>query len=461
MNTRPRMGKLARLPVCAAALFILASALLSRPVMAVEIQRVISPGGIEAWLVEQHTIPLVAMNFAFKGGTRLDPPGKEGLGNLLSGLLDEGAGELDAQAFQKRLDSHAIRLGFSIDRDSFRGRLQTLSEHRDEAFTLLELALNAPRLDAEPVERIRAQILAGLALEAEDPNQIASKAFFAATFPDHPYGRPIHGQPATVAALTVADLRAFKARQLTTDKLFIGVVGDITATALAARLDAIFGNLPATDKPGLAALPESSPQTLPETGHTALIARDIPQTIMMFGMPGLLRKDPDFIPAYVMNHMLGGGGFTSRLTEEIREKRGLAYSVYSYLVPLEEAGLYLGGVATQNARAGETLALLRDELQRMHDQGASETELENAKTYLIGSYPLRFDSNGKIAAQLLGIQLQDLGIDYFDKRNDLIAAVTTADIRRVAARLLDPDRLSLVAVGKPDGITATAEPPLP
>ena len=181
----------------------------------------------------------------------------------------------------------------------------------------------------------------------------------------------------------------------------------------------------------------------------------------MFGMPGLLRKDPDFIPAYVMNYMLGGGGFTSRLTEEIREKRGLAYSVYSYLVPLDEAGLYLGGVATQNARAGETLDLIRAELERMRDHGVGEEELDNAKTYLIGSYPLRFDSNAKIAGQLLGIQMQDLGIDYFDKRNDLIAAVTQADIRRVAERLLDPRRLSLVAVGEPDGIAAPDAPALP
>ena len=459
MNNRTRLGKLARLPACAAFVILigLIGALLSRAAMAVEIQRVVSPGGIEAWLVEQHTIPLIAMDFAFKGGTRLDPRGKEGLGNLLSGLLDEGAGELDAQAFQEQLQAHAIQLGFSIDRDSFRGSLQTLSEHRDKAFSLLTLALNEPRFDAEPIERIRAQILAGLAFEAEDPNQIASKAFFATAFPDHPYGRPNHGQPATVAMLTADDLRDFKARQFTTDRLFIGVVGDITATELATRLDSVFGELPAHADTDLAALPALQPAT----GQTAIIARDMPQTVMMFGMPGLLRKDPDFIPAYVMNYMLGGGGFTSRLTEEIREKRGLAYSVYSYLVPLDEAGLYLGGVATQNARAGETLDLIRAELERMRDHGVGEEELDNAKTYLIGSYPLRFDSNAKIAGQLLGIQMQDLGIDYFDKRNDLIAAVTQADIRRVAERLLDPRRLSLVAVGEPDGIAAPDAPALP
>ena len=456
MNNCTRMGKFVRLQIWTI-LLLLAGALLSRPAMAVDIQRVVSPGGIEAWLVEQHTIPLIAMNFAFRGGTRLDPKDKQGLGNLMSGLLDEGAGELDAEAFQERLEAHAIQLGFSINRDSFRGSLETLSEHRAEAFTLLKLALTEPRFDPQPIERIRAQILAGLALEAEDPNQIASKAFFAATFPDHPYGRPLHGRPDTVAELTVADLRTFQAAQLTTDKLFIGVVGDITASELATQLDAVFGSLPAHPETGQA----TTAQPDYTTGQTALIARDIPQTVMMFGMPGLLRKDPDFIPAYVMNYILGGGGFTSRLTEEIRAKRGLAYSVYSYLVPLDEAGLYLGGVATQNARAGETLDLIRAELERMRDEGVSDEELDNAKTYLIGSYPLRFDSNAKIAAQLLGIQLQELGIDYFDKRNDLIAAVTIADIRRVAKRLLDPASLSLVAVGEPNGILATDAPPLP
>ncbi len=456
MNRLARIGKFARLRVWVAFL-LLAGALFSRPAMAVDIQRVVSPGGIEAWLVEQHTIPLIAMNFAFRGGTRLDPKGKEGLGNLLSGLLDEGAGELDAAAFQERLEAHAIQLGFSINRDSFRGSLETLSEHRAEAFSLLRLALTEPRLDPQPIERIRAQILAGLALEAENPNQIASKAFFATAFPDHPYGRPLHGRPDTVAELTVADLRGLQAAQFTTDKLLIGVVGDITANELATQLDAIFGDLPAHAEtaPATSAAPDFT------TGQTALIARDIPQTVMMFGLPGLLRKDPDFIPAYVMNYILGGGGFNSRLTEEIRAKRGLAYSVYSYLVPFEEAGLYLGGVATQNARAGETLDLIRVELERMRDEGVSTDELDNAKTYLIGSYPLRFDSNAKIAAQLLGIQLQELGIDYFDKRNDLIAAVTLADIRRVAERLLEPASLSLVAVGEPDGIPAPEDPPLP
>ena len=413
---------------------------------AVEIQRVTSPGGIEAWLVEQHTIPLIAMDFAFRGGAKLDPDDKVGLSGLAAATIDEGAGDLDSQAFQKRLEELAIKLGFEADHDAFHGSLQTLTENTGEAFRLTRLALTAPRFDAEPVARIKAQMLANLRQAEEEPEAIAGKAWFAAAFPGHPYGRPVEGDPKQINGVSAEDLRKFTARQFSRDGLVIAVVGDIDAPRLGKLLDAAFGVLPATSPASVPA-----PVVVPTVNQTLVIKQDIPQTVMMFGLPGLLRKDPDFIPAYVLNYILGGGGFNSRLTVEIREKRGLAYSVFTELVPMEQTGLFIGSVATQNERASETVALLRQEITRMRDHGVTAEELENARTYLIGSYALHFDSNSKIAEQLLAYQLDHLGIDYMERRNDLMRAVTLEDVNRMAKRLLDPEKLLLVSVGQPNG----------
>lgn len=413
----------------------------------IAIERVVSPGGIEAWLVEEHALPLVAVEFAFRGGAKLDPEGKAGLATMLSGLLDEGAGDHDSQAFQERLDDLAVELSFSASRDAFYGSLQTLSENTEESFDLLRLALTEPRFDAEPVQRIRAQLVAMLAAAEEDPQAVASKAWFRAAFPDHVYGRPPEGTPETLAAIDRADLLAWLRRHLARDVLEIAVVGDITPEALGRLLDSTFGALPARAEE--VAVPPPAPE---RPAGRIVIPMDIPQTVIQFGGEGFLREDPDFIPAYVLNYALGGGGFASRLMEEVREKRGLAYGIYTYLLPFDLTGLLMGGVATENASAAETMALVRSVLAEVRENGLSDAELADAKTYLTGAFPLRFDSNVSIAEQLLTIQLDDLGIDYVNQRNALIEAVSQDDIRRVAARLLDPGDLLVVMVGEPDNL---------
>ena len=426
------------------------------PARALEVQRVVSPGGIEAWLVEDHSNPIISMDIAFSGAASADPAGKEGLAHMVSGLLDEGAGDLDSQTFQRRLAELSIRLSFDAGLDTFRGTVRTLKENRDTAFDLLRLALTAPRFDEEPVGRIRSQIRVQLEQESESPNRIAGRALRRAMFPNHPYARPVHGTLESLPAITVEDLRRFVADRLARDVLKIAVVGDITAKELAVRLDETFRALPEH------AAPFEVADVVPRTnGEVVVIERDLPQSVVAFGHAGIKRDDPDFYAAYVVNRILGGGGFNSRLFDEVREKRGLAYSVYSYLQPLNHAGLVMGGVATQNARAGESLEVIRLEWQRMSESGPSPAELEDAKTYLTGSYPLRFSSTGSIAGMLLGIQLDDLGIDYVNKRNDLIDAVTLEDARRVAAGLLRAEDLMFVVVGKPDGVApedASAEP---
>ena len=416
------------------------------PARAVEIQQVTSPGGIEAWLVEEHSIPIVAVEIAFRGGGSLDPRGKEGLANLLSGLLDEGAGDRDSQSFQMRLEELAIRLGFQSYRDTFWASMKTLSENRDEAFALLGLALGAPRFDADAVERVRTQVLSGLKRDAEDPGEIAGRTFLATAFPYHPYGRPARGTAESVAAITSADLREAAAMRFATGNATIGVVGDIDPIALGHLLDRTLGGLPSTAPAVTVA--ETRPA---QVASLTVIRKPVPQSVVRFGMAGLKRSDPDFYAAYLLNHVLGGGSFTSRLYGEVREKRGLAYSVYSYLSTLDRAGLVMGGVASANERVAEALEVIRGELVRLREDGVTEEELRDAKTYINGAYPLRLDSNGAIAQSLVAIQLEDLGIDYMDRRSGYIDAVTLGDIRRVARRLIRPDELIVVIVGDPAG----------
>ncbi len=417
------------------------------PARALEVQRVVSPGGIEAWLVEDHSNPIISMDFAFPGGASADPAGKEGLAHMVSGLLDEGAGDLDSQAFQRRLAELSIRLSFDAGLDTFQGIMRTLKENQDTAFDLLRLALTAPRFDEEPVGRIRSQIRVQLERESESPRRIAGRALRQAMFPNHPYARPTHGTLESLPAITVEDLRRFVADRLALDVLKIAVAGDITAEELAVRLDETFRALPEH------AAPFEVADVVPRTnGEVVVIERDLPQSVVIFGHAGIKRDDPDFYAAYVVNHILGGGSFNSRLFEEVREKRGLAYSVYSYLHPLDHAGLVMGGVATQNARTGESLEVIRLEWKRMSESGPTREELEDAKTYLTGSYPLRFSSTANIAGTLLVIQLDDLGIDYVNERNKLIEAVTLEDARRVANELFQADELNFVIVGRPLGV---------
>ncbi len=414
-----------------------------RPAAATKIERVVSPGGIEAWLVHDQAVPLVAMEFAFQGGANQDPAEKPGIGHMVAALLDEGAGELDAAAFQRRLEQNAVELAFRTGRDELRGTLRVLRERMDAGFDLLRLSLSAPRFDADAIERIRAQMLTALRRETTNPNDIATRLWWRTAFPGQAYGLPVNGTLDSVPAIGADDLRDYARRVFARDRLKVAVVGDIDAAALGPLLDKVFGALPA--RADLRAL---TPARLEAVGRRVSVDLDVPQAVLTFGGAGIARKDPDFIPAYIVNHILGGGAFSSRLYKEVREKRGLVYSVYTYLLPLERAALFMGGTATRSERAEETLGLIQAEIRRLAQEGPSLDELTKAKSYLKGSYALNFDTSTKIAGQLVQIQLDDLGIDYIDRRASLIDSVTLADVRRVAKRLLDGGILVTV-VGRP------------
>ena len=423
-----------------AGVFMSIAVLSAEPAEAVNIKEVTSPGGIKAWLVEDYTVPIVTMNFAFRGGASQESAEQSGLANLLSGMLDEGAGDLDSRAFQARLQETNVNLSFDAGRDAFYGNLRTLQVNMDDAFELTRLAITEPRFDEEPVGRIKGQIISGLKRGQTDPQEIARKAFAKSLFGDHPYGQFVEGTPETVGALTGADLHAFRKRTLAKDNLHVAVVGAIGEEKLASVLDTVFGGL--SDKADLRPVDEIKP----DAGKNEHVALGVPQTVIRIGGAGLKRDDPDFIPAYIANHILGGGTFSSRLYNEIREKRGLAYSVGTGLIPYDHSGAYVAAAATRADAADEAIDIMKAEIERYAAEGPSEEELRKAKAYLTGNYALRFDASRKIARQLIGIQIDNLGIDYIAKRNSLIEAVTIEDIKRASKRLFGGP-ISVVTVG--------------
>jgi zinc protease len=427
------------------ALALLAAA----PASAMTIEKIVSPSGITAWLVREPSLPLIALNYAFHGGSAQDEADKAGTANLAADLLDEGAGELDGKTFHDRLESHAIEMRFQVARDYFHGSLRTLSENRNEAFDLLHLALSAPRFDADAVERVRGQMLAVLRRQSVDPNSLASRRWWQAAFPGHPYGRESQGSLDSVPRIGIADLRDSVRRVFARNELTISIVGDVDAKTAGELIDRAFGGLPA--KNDLKPVPSASPAGL---GRRIVVNLDVPQAVVTFGGPGLARHDPDFMAGYVANHILGGGTFTSRLYREVREKRGLAYGVSDQLVWFRRAAVVLGGTATRADRTADALAIVESETKRMAEGGPTATELAAAKAYLKGAYALSLDSSAKIAAQLTQIQLDNLGIDYIQRRSALIDAVTIDDAKRAAKRLYGGGMLVTV-VGRPKGLTSS------
>jgi zinc protease len=413
----------------------------------VNVRTVTTPRGLAFWLVESTAVPLVALEFAMRGGAAQDPAEKAGLGMLLAGLLDEGAGELDSQAFQQALDEKAIELNFRNDRDHMAGRMRTLVKNLDRAAELLRLAVNAPRFDEEPFVRVREHANARLRHDANDPGTVAAKTWRANAFRGHPYGLPAEGALDTLARIERADLVAAAKRTLARDRLVVAVVGAIDEQGAADLVDRAFADLPA--KGDLKSVPEAPFKRL---GEVDVVPLDVPQSTIRFGRPALKRDDPDFIPSIVAAHVLGGSGnMTSRLFREVREKRGLAYTVFGNLYALDHGGFFYGGTTTKNERARESFDVALAEIRDVALNGLGDEELEKGKTYLVGSYPLRFDTSAKIASQLVQIQLEGRPPEWLVERNRLIAAVTPASLKRAAARALGDGALHTTVVGKPEG----------
>ncbi len=415
----------------------------------IEIKEVTSPGGITAWLVEDHSIPFTALELRFRGGTSLDDADKRGAVYLMSGLLEEGSGDMDARTYARELESLAASFTYNAGDDTVSISARFLTENRDQVIDLLHTTIHEPRFDQDAVDRVKAQILSGLRSDQTDPNKIAGQNFAAMAYGDHPYGSSSKGTIESASVLTRDDIVDAYESVFAKDRLYVGAVGDITAEELGVLLDRLLGDLPEAGKP----IPDRAEVQI--DGGVSVVEFDTPQSVALFSQRGINRDDPDFFAAFVLNHIIGGGGFESRLMHEVREKRGLTYGVYSYLAPKDLASVYLGSVSSANDRIAEAIDVIRDEWARAATEGVTQKELDDAKTYLTGAYPLRFDGNGRIAGIMVGMQMEGLPIDYIATRNDKVNAVTLDEVNRVASELLDPDGLHFTVVGKPEGLETT------
>jgi zinc protease len=422
----------------------------SVPASATTIHEVTSPKGIKAWLVEDHKLPLIAMQFAFRGGVEQDPSPKQGLANLTTELLTEGAGPYDAAAFQQKLSEHSIQLRFAASRDQLEGGLKTLSADRDLAFDMLQIALTKPRFDQADIDRQRAAQNAALRMQLGNPNWQARYALFQKIFGRHPYGQRRLGTSASLTTITQKDIRDFATQHLARDNLVLAVAGDITPKQLAAALDKIFGALPYHAI--LSSVADIEPVT---DGAIILTQRQGTQTSLLFAMPGPKRNDPDWYAAEIANYILGGGGFESRLMQDVRDKKGLTYGIGTGLSPADHVGLIIGETATENTKTSEAWSIVHDTMQRFYDDGVTEKDMTAAKNYLTGSLALGLTSTDKIAGALVDMQLSHLGFDYLDRHNDLIRNVTAEDVERVIKTFFRPDRVTVSMVGMPANVTAT------
>ncbi|MEL6511004.1 MAG: pitrilysin family protein [Pseudomonadota bacterium] len=427
-----------------------ATVLLALPARAaVDIQEVTSPGGITAWLVEEPSIPFTALELRFRGGTSLDRDGKRGAVNLMTGLLEEGSADLDSRGFAVARDNLAASFDFDSYDDAVSVSARFLSENREEALALLRKALIEPRFDQTAMDRVRAQVLASIRSDLKDPDEIASDAFNAIIYGDHPYGSNEAGTVETVSALTRDDIVQAHQDTMALDNLYVSAVGDITAAELGALLDDLLGALPAE------AAPMPPRLDITTEADITIVPFETPQSVAVFGHRGIDQDHPDFFAAFILNNIFGASGFESRLMDEVREKRGLTYGIYTFLMSKDLAETMVGRLASANGRIAEAVDVIQSEWARMQTEGVTAEELADAKTYLTGAYPLRFDGNGRIANILVGMQMTGLPIDYAETRNDRINAVSLEEINRVASELMQPDALQFVIVGQPEGLSST------
>ncbi|WP_300390080.1 pitrilysin family protein [Henriciella sp.] len=417
------------------------------------IQQFTTPGGISVWLVEEPSIPILSVRAAWEQGEATDPEGLEGLTDAVGYLMNEGAGDLDSLAFATRMEELNMSFGCGAGDEMVYCSTSMLSDNAEEAMDLVALALNEPRFDSDPLERFKREQLISIKTRETSAGWLAGQARNAALMPDHPFSRITSED--SITSITPELVRERKNQLMVKDGLLVTAVGAMSPEELAPLLDEAFSGLPeSADLEPIEDVALNDPLDAP-----LVVDLPQPQSLVTFTAPGIARDDDDFFPAYVLNYTFGGGGFESRLMKDLRVEKGLTYGVYTGLSTGDHLNTWGGGGQTKNESAAEFIDGVKANMADIAGNGITEAELSDAKAYLTGSYPLSFDSNSKIAGNLMSVRLEELGVDYFDRRNALVEAVTLEDVNRIAAEYLQPEKFTFVVVGEPEGIEETATLP--
>lgn len=429
-----------------AAALMVAGGVAAAPTSAVEIdaKRRQTPNGITVLLVERHGLPIISIQMLIRAGSMNDPEPLGGVANLVANLLDEGTTTRSSAQIAEEVDFMGARLDASAGADASTASLTVLKKDLAKGLAILADIVRRPSFPAAEIERKRQQTLGAIIAQQDDPAAVAEKAFQNVIFQNHPYHRPVEGTEATVPKIQRADITKFYDTYYRPNNAILAVVGDVTEAELMALVDAEFGGWEARDVPPVTA---PSPN-LPERRRMEVIDRSLTQASLVMGHVGIQRNNPDYYAVVVMNYILGGGGFSSRLLKKIRDEQGLVYGIASHFDARVHPGSFEVSLQTKTATADEALAGVLAELERIRREKVTAQELTEAKEFLVGSFPLRMETNARMAALLSQIEFYGLGRSYFDDYPDKIRAVTADDVLRAAQRYLHPDKLTLVAVGR-------------
>lgn len=415
----------------------------SVPFKAPDVQKIVTKSGVTAWLIEEKNTPVIAVSVIFDGGSSSDPARLQGLSDLVAATLDDGAGRYDAQEFRDLLEENGIKMSFGAAADYFSASMQTLRGTKEQAFALFKSALTNPRFDRKDVRRAKDAFYARIDAQKGSPSAQAKERFFKLSFKNHPYGA-LEPSKKGIREISRANLTRYVRERFARDNMHIGVSGNIGADELSELLEKTFAGLPA--RAVLKPVPPTQPAI---TGYTDVLSRPAAQSAVVFGHKGIPRDDPDFYAAYLVMHVLGDGGFQSRLFNEAREKQGLTYGVSASMAMLKASPMIIGGAQADNAKMAQLVQTVKDEWRKTAKNGITAQELDDAKMYLSGAFPLLFSSSGALASFLASMQYQNLGADYLNERNALFESVTPEQANAAAAKVLNPDNLFFVIIGKP------------
>lgn len=412
-----------------------------------QIQHWQEPGGARVYFVENHDLPILDLTVTFAAGSSFDTAEKSGLAGLTHGMLDLGTEGLSEDDIARELADIGAQLGKNFDADRAGVSLRTLSSvaERTKALDIMEKVLQRPLFPEKVLMREKARLIAALQESETKPDSIAGKAFGKAVFGSHPYGFPSSGEVDSVGNIQRADIEVFFRKHYLAKTAVVAIMGDVTRTEAERIARKLTEHLPKGEEPE-----QVAPVAMQIKSQEQRIAHPATQSHILIGAPGTARKDPDYFPLYVGNHILGGGGFVSRLMHEIREKRGLAYSVYSYFMPMKLPGAYQIGLQTKKSQADEALQLVCSTMREFIDGGVTEKELQASKQNIIGGFALRIDSNKKIVDYLSVIGFYDLPLTYLDDFVGNVDRVTSAQIRSAFKRRVNPDAMATVIVGAPE-----------